>query len=279
VECGDSEFNSARAFLRNSVTVHLIPRGLSFAARLRHNRRAGSRAARLRMARLARVVLPGLPHHVTQRGNGRQRTFFSDDDYGLYRDLLREHCGKASVAVWSWVLMPNHVHLVLVPSDEDGLRRALAPLHRAYAGRVHERLKRTGHFWQGRFGCVAMDEAHAQAAIVYGLMNPVRAGLARRASDWRWSSIHALLGSGEDLITDVAVVRERLPDLEARLAAGEEAEAIERLRRAESIGRPLGDAAFMAAAERLTGRRVAPEKRGRKRQAPGERPEISALSP
>ena len=110
------------------------------------------------MARLARVVLPGLPHHVTQRGNGRQQTFFNDVDYALYRDLLREHCARAGVAVWSWMLMPNHVHLVLVPSDEDGLRRALAPLHRGYAGRIHERMQRTGHFWQGRFGCVAMDE-------------------------------------------------------------------------------------------------------------------------
>lgn len=216
------------------------------------------------MARLARVVLPGLAHHVTQRGNGRQRTFFLDDDYALYRDLLREHCARAGVAVWSWVLMPNHVHLVLVPADEDGLRRALAPLHRAYAGHVHLRLKRTGHFWQGRFGCVAMDDAHVQAAIVYGLMNPVRAGLVRRATGWRWSSVHALLGLAEDFMTDVAAVRERLPDLAERLAAGEDREASARLRRAECVGRPLGDAAFMAAIERLTGRRVTPEKRGRK---------------
>ena len=228
------------------------------------------------MARLARVVLPGLPHHVTQRGNGRQRTFYSDADYALYRGLLREQCAKAKVAVWSWVLMPNHVHLVLVPSDDDGLRRALAPLHRAYAGHVHERMQRTGHFWQGRFGCVAMDEAHAQAAIVYGLMNPVRAGLAKRAIDWRWSSVHALLGREEDPTTDVAAVRERLPDVEDRLAAGEEAEASERLRRAETIGRPLGDAAVMATVERLTGRRVSREKRGRKPKPGGE---ISALSP
>ena len=228
------------------------------------------------MARLARVVLPGLPHHVTQRGNGRQRTFFNDDDYALYLALLREHCARASVAVWSWVLMPNHAHLVLVPSDADGLRRALAPLHRAYAGYAHERMRRTGHFWQGRFGCVAMDEAHAQAAIVYGLMNPVRAGLARRALDWRWSSVHALTGGRDDAITDVAAVRERLPDLEARLAAGEEHEASERLRRAESVGRPLGDAAFLAAVEELTGRRLSPARRGRKAKA---KEEISALSP
>ncbi|CUU18785.1 Transposase and inactivated derivatives CDS [Bradyrhizobium sp.] len=82
------------------------------------------------MARLARVVIPGHPDHVTQRGNGRSRTFFDDDDYALYRDLLAANCGDAGVEVWAWCLMPNHVHLILVPSDPDGLRRALARVHR-----------------------------------------------------------------------------------------------------------------------------------------------------
>ena len=86
------------------------------------------------MARLARVVVPGHPHHVTQRGNGRARTFFGDGDYALYRDLLAENCRSADVEVWAWCLMPNHVHLILVPSDPDGLRRALARVHRSYAG-------------------------------------------------------------------------------------------------------------------------------------------------
>src|SRR5882757_778162 len=116
------------------------------------------------MARLARAVFPGLPHHVTQRGNGRAQTFFCDADYALYRDLLGTHCAAAGVEIWSWVLMPNHVHLILVPGDPDGLRRALAPVHRYYAGHIHVRLGRSGHFWQGRFGCVAMDEEHLGAA-------------------------------------------------------------------------------------------------------------------
>jgi len=117
------------------------------------------------MARLARLVVPGLPHHVTQRGNGRARTFFDDDDYALYRDLLAENCRAAGVEAWAWCLMPNHVHLILVPADADGLRRALAATHRRYAGIVHARRKRTGHFWQGRFGSVVMDEAHLAAAV------------------------------------------------------------------------------------------------------------------
>jgi putative transposase len=90
--------------------------------------------------------------------------------------------------------MPDHVHLILVPSDEDGLRRALAGVHRRYAGHIHAREKRAGHFWRGRFGCVAMDEAHLAAALRYVALNPVRARLADRATDWPWSSLHAHLG-------------------------------------------------------------------------------------
>jgi putative transposase len=140
------------------------------------------------MARLARLVVPDLPYHVTQRGNGRQQTFFSDEDYAFYRDCLGAHCRAAGVEVWAWCLMPDHVHLILVPSDTDGLRRALAPAHRRYAGHIHARLQRTGHFWQGRYGAVAMDEEHLAAAVRYVSLNPVRAGLVEKAQDWPWAS-------------------------------------------------------------------------------------------
>ncbi|MBX9633493.1 MAG: transposase, partial [Magnetospirillum sp.] len=150
------------------------------------------------MSRLARLVVPGLPHHLTQRGNGRAQVFFDADDYAFYCALLAECCRAAGVAVWAWVLMPNHVHLILVPSDPDGLRRALAPVHRRYAGHVHARLKRTGHFWQGRFGAVVMDEAHLAAAVRYVALNPVRASLAQRPQDWAWSSARTHLAGQDD---------------------------------------------------------------------------------
>jgi putative transposase len=221
------------------------------------------------MSRLARVVLPDVPHHVTQRGNGRARTFFGAADYRLYLDLLARHCAAAEVGVWAWVLMPNHVHLVLVPRDGDGLRRALAQVHRAYAGRINARLQRTGHFWQGRFGCVALDEAHLLAAVRYIACNPVRARLVARPEDWRWSSVHASLGQSsgrmaDDGVTDPAPLRARIPDFAAFLAAGEDEARTAALRRSETIGRPLGDRAFLDRAEALTGRSLRPRKRGPK---------------
>ncbi len=216
------------------------------------------------MARLARLVVPGLPHHVTQRGNGRTRTFFDDDDYRLYRDLLAEHCRAADVEVWAWCLMPNHVHLVLVPADADGLRRALAATHRRYAGIIHARRKRTGHFWQGRFGSVVMDEEHLAAAVRYVSLNPVRARLVDRAQDWRWSSVRAHLSGRNDGLTTLAPVLERFAPFRAFLEQPPDGEAVGRLRAAATIGRPLGSEAFIARLEKRSRRTLRPAKRGPK---------------
>ncbi|MDN5939171.1 MAG: transposase, partial [Salinisphaera sp.] len=141
------------------------------------------------MARLPRIIVPGIPHHVTQRGNRRQQVFLQQDDYALYRDLFAQHCIANGVACWSYCLMPNHVHLILVPSDDQGLSRAIGETHRRYAGYINARLRVTGHLFQGRFGCVAMDEAHLVAAFRYIALNPVKAKLVDSAVDWRWSSM------------------------------------------------------------------------------------------
>jgi putative transposase len=112
------------------------------------------------MARLARVVAPGVPHHVTQRGNRRQPVFFGEDDYLAYRSLLAEGCRTAGVEVWAYCFMPNHVHLILVPSDTDGLRAALGETHRRYTRFINEREGWRGHLWQERFASFPMDESY-----------------------------------------------------------------------------------------------------------------------
>ena len=216
------------------------------------------------MARLARAVVPGTPYHVTQRGNGRERVFFADADYAAYRDWLAEAAQDAQVSVWAWCLMPNHVHLILVPRDEDGLRRALARVHRRYAGFIHARRKRTGHFWQGRYGAVAMDEDHLAVAYRYVNLNPVRARLVEQAEDWPWSSARALLGLAEDGLTELAPARQRFSRFADLLQGEDEETATARLRNGESVGRPVGSEAFVAALETKTGRRLHALKRGPK---------------
>ena len=222
------------------------------------------------MARLARLVLPGIPHHVTQRGNRRERTFFEDGDYELYLDLLADGAARARTEIWSYCLMPNHVHIVLVPQDEDGLRRTFGDLHRRYTGFINARMRTTGHLWQGRFGSVAMDETHLAAAFRYVALNPVRAGLVKRAKDWKWSSTRALCKGADDGIVRVAPVLERVGNFTAFLdEAFDEAFTYAALRRAESIGRPIGSAVWLADLEAKTGRKLVPARPGPKKLSLG----------
>ena len=164
------------------------------------------------MARLPRLVLPGIPHHVTQRGNRREQTFFEDGDYELYLDLLADAAGRAHVEIWGYCLMPNHVHVIAVPQDADGLSRAFRYVHRHYTGYVNARQRWTGHLWQGRFSSVAMDEPHFVTALRYVSLNPVRARLVERAEDWRWSSVRAHLAGEDDDVVRVAPALERVGD-------------------------------------------------------------------
>ena len=202
---------------------------------------------------------------MTQRGNRREQTFFEDGDYGLYRDLLADAARRAQVEVWSYCLMPNPVHIIAVPQDEDGLRRTFRYVHRHYTGYINARLRVTGHLWQERFSSVAMDEGHLMSALRYVALNPVRARLVARAGDWRWSSTGALLAGVDDHVVKVAPALERVGDFGAFLDEDfDEALTYAPLRKAESIGRPVGAKDWPAAMEARTGRTLAPQKRGPK---------------
>ena len=218
------------------------------------------------MARLARVVVPGVPHHVTQRGNRRQQTFFEDDDYRAYIDLMAEWCGRQGVAVWAYCLMPNHVHLIAVPDDEDGLRRAMGEAHRRFSVRVNRRQGWAGHLWQGRFASYPMDQGHLLACARYVELNPVRAGLVARPADWPWSSAKAHLERRDDGLCRVGPLLDLAGKWRAFLGQGVDAAAAELFRKHESTGRPLGPPSFIASLEETLGRALKPGKRGRKRK-------------
>ena len=154
------------------------------------------------MSRLARIVVPGLPHHVTQRGNRREAIFFEDGDHEIYRDLLAEQTVKAGVEVWAYCLMPNHVHLILMPGETDALGRAVGETHRRYTNFINARGRWTGHLFQSRFASVALDHTHLMRAVRYVSLNPVRARFVSRAEDWRWSSVRAHLAGVNRRIGD-----------------------------------------------------------------------------
>jgi putative transposase len=216
------------------------------------------------MARLARVVAMGVPHHVTQRGNRRQPTFFGDEDYVAYRALLAEGCRAAGVEVWGYCLMPNHVHLILTPHDEDGLRAALGETHRRYTRRVNQRQGWTGYLWQGRFASAPMDEPHLLACARYVELNPVRARLVGKAEAWPWSSARAHLSGEDDSVVRVAPLLDRVPDWREFLGAGLGADEHRTIQAGERTGRPLGSEGFVEELENRLGRALGKQKRGPK---------------
>lgn len=222
------------------------------------------------MARIARVVAPGYPHHVTQRGNRRQQTFFSDEDYAAYLALMAEWCRRCRVEIWAWCLMPNHVHLIAVPQSEEGLARAIGEAHRRYTRRVNFRQEWRGHLWQERFASFPMDEAHLLAAARYVEMNPVAAGLVARPEDYRWSSARAHLAGADDELVAVAPLLELVGDWRSFLALPSESEA-DLLRRHERTGRPLGGETFVENLELAMGRCLRPRRPGPKGRSGEER--------
>lgn len=211
------------------------------------------------MPRIPRLVVPGLPHHVTQRGNRRQPVFFRESDYRLYRRLLAEQCEKDRVDVWSHCQLPNHVHLILVPSDSDGLRRVMSVTHFRYTSRINRREGWKGCLWQGRFASFPMDERHLLSAARYILLNPVRAGLVSVATDWPHSSLRAHLEGRTDGLVDVSALGGRIPDWAAYLAESPSWSERGRMRRHESSGLPLGDEDFLRAIEDRSAGALAPD--------------------
>ena len=213
---------------------------------------------------MARVVVSGVPHHVTQRGNRRQETFFNEADYSAYLELMAEWCERSGVIVWAYCLMPNHVHLIVVPESEDGLRRGIGEAHRRYSRRINFREGWRGHLWQGRFASFPMDERHLMLAARYVELNPVRAKLCRVPWRWRWSSATAHIAGRNDGLVDVAPLLGRVDDWREYLAAGLAPEQAALLRQHERTGRPLGSVAFLRRLETRLGRVLRKKTPGRK---------------
>jgi putative transposase len=229
------------------------------------------------MARMARVVAPGVPHHVTQRGNRRQQAFFADDDYETYRMMLAEGCRAAGVKVLAYCLMPNHVHLILVPKDEDGLRAALGEVHRRYTRAVNFREGWRGYLWQGRFASFPMDEDYLLACTRYVELNPVRAKLVARARDWRWSSARAHLSGKGDGLVEMDSSFNRIDDWKDFLGEGLERAAHEAIRASERTGRPLGGSSFIRKLEKKLDRVLAKGKPGPKPKATPDKRQMRLL--
>ncbi len=164
------------------------------------------------MVRMARAVARGIPRHITHRGNRCQATFFCEEDYWAYLEIMAEWCERFSVEIWACCLMPSHVHLISVHESEDALRLAIGESHRRYTRRINFREGWRGHLWQGRFASFAMDHRYLLSAVMHVELNPVRAGLAASPEAYLWSSAAVHMAGRDDVMVRVSPFLEMVGD-------------------------------------------------------------------
>lgn len=215
------------------------------------------------MGRIARIVVPGIPHHIIQRGNRNQKVFFTDKDRSLYLDILRFNAFKFNLKIWCYCLMDNHIHLIAVPERPDSLARAMAETHRKYTYMINIRNNWKGFLFQGRYGSFPMDEAYLYCCVRYVERNPVRAGLVKLAEEYSWSSARAHVFGFNDPLLSPMPLRSQIKDWSIFLRGEEKEEDLEQLRKNQLTGRPLGNEDFIEYLERLTGRIIRKRRSGR----------------
>lgn len=227
------------------------------------------------MARLPRLSLAGHPHHVLQRGHDRQPVFRDRDDHERFLELLGDALVATSMSLHAYVLMPNHVHLLLTPGQDAALSRLMQALGRRYVQFFNRRHQRSGTLWEGRYRAAPIQsERHLLACMAYLDLNPVRAGLVARPADYPWSSHAHYVGlRSSRLLTPHPLVWalgntpfEREARYAERVALGLAAQEEAQLVRSVLGGWPLGDARFVAGLQEHTPRRLEPRPPGRPRR-------------
>ena len=226
------------------------------------------------MPRRARLSLPGIPWHIIQRGNNRSVCFYAEEDYQFYLHTLKEFADKFGCALHTYVLMTNHVHLLMTPERTDSAGLLMKHLGQRYVQYVNRVYKRSGTLWEGRFrSCLTQSEDYVLACYRYIELNPVRAGMVIKPEDYRWSSYHANgLGKASVLITpNDQYLRLGKADSERRAAyralfrAHVDEALVEEIRSATNGNFALGGKRFQTQVEAALGRRAVRGVSGRPR--------------
>jgi putative transposase len=217
------------------------------------------------MPRIARVCSVGYLHHITQRGNNKEKVFFDDEDGLLYLDILQRYKNKDGIKILAYCLMGNHVHILVVPGQEMALARAMGGTNLVYTQHVNRKYHRSGRLWQNRFfSSVVEEEPYLWAVMRYMEQNPVRAKLVKKAEEYRWSSARAhVLGVEDDVLSRETGIKEKEIRSYREFIREEEAEINAAIRRATSTGRPLGGEGFIKKLEKRLNRDLFPKKGGR----------------
>jgi putative transposase len=224
------------------------------------------------MPRRARLRIADLPLHLIQRGNNRSACFYADEDYALYLHHLEELSRKFCCAVHAYVLMTNHVHLLLTPARQDSPSLLMKHLGQRYVQYINKTYRRSGTLWEGRFrSSIVQEQGYLLRCYRYIELNPVRAGMVRHPRDYRWSS-HAANGEGASSrvlnphVEYAALGREesdRLAAYRALFRAELDPKEVDEIRAAVNGGFALGNDRFKAEIAAMLGRRVQPGVSGR----------------
>ena len=224
------------------------------------------------MPRQPRFNLADVPQHIIQRGNNRQATFFTESDYERYLECLASAAQTHRCDVHAYVLMPNHIHLLVTPRETSAVSRLMKSLSGRYAQYVNAKHQRRESLWGGRFkACIIESERYLMTCYRYIELNPVRAGLVSRAADYPWSSHrHNALGEDSDTLVEHALYRALGPSFTARRSAYRELfpdamddALLRKIRDAANQGRVLADDAFRSEIENTLSRSLKPARRGR----------------
>ena len=227
------------------------------------------------MPRIARVVAPGIPHHITQRGNYRQNIFLDDTDRVRYLTWLREDSEKYGLKIIAYCLMHNHVHYIAIPEREDSLAKTFNAVNMKYSQYLNKKMKNTGHLWQGRYYSCILDAVHLLTAARYVERNPARANIVKKPWHWEWSSARANAFREESKFLKLSSLFDYVnmsPESWREFIDNKEDETeVKSIRKHTRSGRPFAVDAFVGELEGILGRslRVGPRGRPRKNKANG----------
>jgi len=222
------------------------------------------------MPRIARIIAPGYPHHVTQRGNNRTTVFFDDEDRRTYLALLAKYSKQHALHIWAYCLMDNHVHLLAVPEKEGSLARGVGLTNQVYTQYLNRKLSQSGRVWQNRFfSCIVESDDYLWTVASYIERNPLKVVPVDRSEDYRWSSARAhLLGTKDELLSEPSWLSEEDRSDYAAFLLRENEDAENHLRKATRTGRPFGSESFIDGLELKLQQSLRPRKPGRPKKQP-----------
>jgi putative transposase len=217
------------------------------------------------MPRIARVCAEGYPHHITQRGNNKEKVFFDKEDRGFYLNVLQRYKDKHAMRILAYCLMGNHIHILAVPGEETSLAKGIGGTNLIYTQYINRKYSRSGRLWQNRFfSSVVEEEPYLWAVMRYIEQNPVRSKLVKKVEDYQWSSARAhILGIKDEVLSKESWFGDKEIKSYREFLRRDVKEVNALIRRATSTGRPLGSKFFIKKLEKMLKRDLFPKQGGR----------------